>query len=423
MELLTIQLSEVELLQSMFSDNEISINKTTLGSIQEFVKESRSAPASSALSVIEFTLYVPIKIDANESKTLFVDVKLPHRYPEFLPSFGIKSMGLTKGCSRMMTLDLLNYLESLAGETCMIACVLWLQENAAGYFVNSKEQSYRPLGKDSRSFECTICLTDFEDANELVVISECKHKFCRECLANYISYKTGDVSAIFHHITSVSRQQEDDEDSMICSTKRNRVLIVDDKDVYGIPCPANKCKHVMLRSEVAAFATSTALEHFEKYSRIHKSNLEIIKEERDRLEEINRMLNRARRCPRCFGDDLANYKYNRLRCRKCHTPMCADCFQTHPRAFSCMMWKDELLSAATRGFMRCPWCLAPTEKIDGCNFMTCNCGKNFCNICGSKIDMSMHFSHFLDGPFGNTCLGLAKNKKRNRVLLTSLVGD
>jgi len=37
--------------------------------------------------------------------------------------------------------------------------------------------------------------------------------------------------------------------------------------------------------------------------------------------------------------------------------------------------------------------------------MTCQCGQNFCNICGCFLDHSKHFSHFKGAPFGNECLG------------------
>ena len=39
------------------------------------------------------------------------------------------------------------------------------------------------------------------------------------------------------------------------------------------------------------------------------------------------------------------------------------------------------------GVKKCPWCTRMIEKTEGCNFMTCHCGKEFCFKCGAiEID-------------------------------------
>jgi hypothetical protein len=40
-----------------------------------------------------------------------------------------------------------------------------------------------------------------------------------------------------------------------------------------------------------------------------------------------------------------------------------------------------------KGVKKCPWCTRMIEKTEGCNFMTCLCGKEFCFKCGAiEID-------------------------------------
>ena len=40
-----------------------------------------------------------------------------------------------------------------------------------------------------------------------------------------------------------------------------------------------------------------------------------------------------------------------------------------------------------QGVKKCPWCTRMIEKTEGCNFMTCHCGKEFCFKCGAiEID-------------------------------------
>jgi hypothetical protein len=59
----------------------------------------------------------------------------------------------------------------------------------------------------------------------------------------------------------------------------------------------------------------------------------------------------------------------------------------------------------------CPHCNSNAEKIDGCNFMTCespicNAGNSFCYLCNAKLEEDDHFTHFIDDdPFEKPCKG------------------
>ncbi|KAK7962118.1 uncharacterized protein PG986_002943 [Apiospora aurea] len=55
--------------------------------------------------------------------------------------------------------------------------------------------------------------------------------------------------------------------------------------------------------------------------------------------------------------------------------------------------------AEEEGWTQCPACNAMTERIDGCNFMTCLCGQCFCYKCGiPEEDEGDHF-HESDGEY------------------------
>ncbi|KAK8016577.1 hypothetical protein PG993_014766 [Apiospora rasikravindrae] len=56
--------------------------------------------------------------------------------------------------------------------------------------------------------------------------------------------------------------------------------------------------------------------------------------------------------------------------------------------------------AQEKGWTQCPACNAMTERIDGCNFMTCHCGQYFCYKCGiPEEDEGEHF-HESDDEYG-----------------------
>lgn len=42
----------------------------------------------------------------------------------------------------------------------------------------------------------------------------------------------------------------------------------------------------------------------------------------------------------------------------------------------------------------CPNCFVRTEKISGCNHMSCRCNFHFCYLCGSKLNPQNPYQHF-----------------------------
>ena len=65
-----------------------------------------------------------------------------------------------------------------------------------------------------------------------------------------------------------------------------------------------------------------------------------------------------------------------------------------------------------KDWKKCPKCQSAVEKQAGCKYMTCRCKCKFCYICGRELKhREQHYSHFSNGPFGNTCHGNKKDSK------------
>ena len=58
------------------------------------------------------------------------------------------------------------------------------------------------------------------------------------------------------------------------------------------------------------------------------------------------------------------------------------------------MTPDAVLSEAK--MQRCPSCTVPSVKSDGCNHMTCTCGRHWCWLCGEGVDARDPSAHFAD---------------------------
>eukprot|EP01035_Chromulina_nebulosa_P018053 gene18053-23698_t len=54
----------------------------------------------------------------------------------------------------------------------------------------------------------------------------------------------------------------------------------------------------------------------------------------------------------------------------------------------------------------CPKCKMYGALESGCKFIYCRCKANFCALCGIQLKEPQHFSHFTNGPFGDTCKGV-----------------
>ncbi|KAJ9601056.1 hypothetical protein L9F63_000791 [Diploptera punctata] len=149
-EMLRIQLSELEMLQSMFSNpGEFSVyDHSVIADINEFVDgKSTVYPPQ-----LDFTISLFI-----DKAKLEVCVNLPHDYPANEPDIYVRSDKLDRNQQHTLNSDLANYISTLdRGEICICSAISWLQENASRYHVESN-----PIANT----EPTVNLNDENDSN------------------------------------------------------------------------------------------------------------------------------------------------------------------------------------------------------------------------------------------------------------------
>ncbi len=46
---------------------------------------------------------------------------------------------------------------------------------------------------------CSICMDEYEE-QEMITVSDCQHKFCKDCMHNYTKFKTSDVHCLYHTV-------------------------------------------------------------------------------------------------------------------------------------------------------------------------------------------------------------------------------
>jgi hypothetical protein len=108
-------------------------------------------------------------------------------------------------------------------------------------------------------------------------------------------------------------------------------------------------------------------------------------------------------CPgpncRAFYDVDPLRKMGTHTCDQCTFTFCLKCLQLGGHI-------GELCSSSEKieGTKQCPACNTITERLEGCNFMTCSCGTHFCNVCGVKMLKADKESHFGDGKDGKCLL-------------------
>ena len=201
-------------------------------------------------------------------------------------------------------------------------------------------------GRDAKTRTCGICfdekgLDHFVDAN-------CRHYFCTDCWSQYLVYQI------------------------------KNGLVAD------LKCPEPKCQR---RVTVAEIKSAVNGEAFEKYERF-LLNIKIAMDPNKRF---------------CFTADCDGIltkqpMSNKSVCPKCRSAMCWACGSRYHSCTSC----DKAVVDSKEGayvaykilhnVKKCPRCQADSEKMSGCNHMTCyNCRYQWCWICGGKYTNS-HFA-------------------------------
>lgn len=218
---------------------------------------------------------------------------------------------------------------------------------------------FRPLAPAlSQSFQCPLCCEDVR-GEDRVMLSQCcsvEHGCCRLCMKRYVG------------------------------------SLVADGRVDSIRCPVREtCSSVVQPSEILRLTDRATFVKYERFRQMQGDPS-------------------LRQCFNC--DTLCSPKRDEeggiileMKCHKCGAEFCFHHSNAHAgescEAYRQQMDEDEhyALSLDTET-KPCPGCSILTDKISGCNHMTCSrCKKEWCWMCGDSIDdVSAHFS--ADNPKG-----------------------
>ncbi|KMZ74084.1 putative ATP-dependent RNA helicase [Zostera marina] len=217
------------------------------------------------------------------------------------------------------------------------------------YLVNGECQ--QPLEKPSEETSCGICLCELEEPYKL---EACKHRFCHSCLLEQCE------SAIRSH----------DGFPLCCAHEgcKTPIFIVDLRTLL----PANKFEE-LFRASLSFFVTSNS----GNYRFCPSPDCPMVYKvttEPDILESVPFL------CEACLVET----------CSKCH-------LEYHP-FITCELYKEykeepdlsliDWMKGKEEHVKKCPSCNFTIEKIDGCNHISCKCGKHICWVCLESFGLS-----------------------------------
>lgn len=204
-----------------------------------------------------------------------------------------------------------------------------------------------PIKTPTQTFLCCICLENIEVINKLVMVNcgHDSHASCRNCLRHYLQLRI----------------------------EENRV------DELRCPCAGRDgCEGLATEEELQSWLTDPVFEKYRRFSRMLADP-------------------KLRSCPQCSrlcspevtdgGTVIAE-----MSCKDCGCNFCYHHSNVHelgPEAcaeYERKMVKQQLYNDGLYGTKPCPSCGFVTEKVSGCNHMTCKCKVNWCWVCSKELD-------------------------------------
>lgn len=138
-EQLRLQLSEVDMLQSMFpNDGEFQLDDpSVVADVTDYVDGGAAQPGKELPARVDFT----VQLHISDSIIFLVTCSLPHAYPATLPEIFVRSSKLDRKQQHDLNRDLTNYMNTLdKGELCICSVIEWLQDNGARYAVDATNE-------------------------------------------------------------------------------------------------------------------------------------------------------------------------------------------------------------------------------------------------------------------------------------------
>ncbi|XP_067421732.1 RWD domain-containing protein 2B [Emydura macquarii macquarii] len=128
-----IQLSELDLLSSMFPDEDefIVTDQLAVAELKDYVDNKTSEIPSSK---VQFTLNVKLEIADATMVEFSLCCALPLTYPAVLPEITVRSPSLSRAQQIQLNTDLKTYLKrNCNGEVCALNAREWVKDHAAAY--------------------------------------------------------------------------------------------------------------------------------------------------------------------------------------------------------------------------------------------------------------------------------------------------
>ena len=153
-ESLSLQLSEIEILQSMFTEGkELNVDLDGLTEIQDFLSGSTNVTPKQ----IAFTL--KLCEHCNSRDYLELSCCLPQRYPDAMPEIYVKSSLLTRETQKELNESTEEFLTTLErGELCVVTIIQWLQDTFPDFHKRSLQlTNYKEAEADKSEHKETKC--------------------------------------------------------------------------------------------------------------------------------------------------------------------------------------------------------------------------------------------------------------------------
>ncbi|CAM6106789.1 unnamed protein product [Calypogeia fissa] len=208
-------------------------------------------------------------------------------------------------------------------------------------------------GVSAPADECSICFCPMEDQH---CLEGCGHGFCRSCLIDQIN------SAIRH------------------------------REGFPLTCAHNGCDQIFQLTDIRVLLTE------EQQQDLQNASLSaFVAQSHGKYRFCT-----TPDCPNVYR--ISTAAGHSFTCAVCSVQLCTACHVEYHEDLSCeeyLQFKldpDASLHAWRKGkekhVKNCPGCCSVIEKIDGCNHMTCKCGKHVCWVCLSTFaDSSACYDH------------------------------
>jgi len=200
--------------------------------------------------------------------------------------------------------------------------------------------------------QCSICICDFDS---VVIELDCKHRFCSDCVEQYLKVKIGESSRFHHRVARISRDEEDG------------TVVVTVINVVGVKCPHFGCLDVINDERIHTIVDNSTWDKFDSFA---------LDQTLEKLRAKGELLPCPLGCGYFIQEDClcvnADCRRRQLDARAKDESRRKRLEEKEARHFL------NLVNNHSELFRLCPHCHAQIEKNGGCDNMFCTrCNQPF----------------------------------------------